>query len=124
MSDTTYLYRFFDPAGQLLYVGISHRIENRFGTHKHQKPWDQVASIKIERFPTRLEAAQAERKAIATEKPAWNVIFAEPPPWPTCSHCQRAFAREEWFFGWEGKYYCHACWVRLDMPPPIERPRP
>lgn len=71
----TYLYRFFDGSGQLLYVGLSYRIEKRLAAHHVMKPWDQIARIEISQFPTRGDAAAAEREAIMSEAPAWNVVY-------------------------------------------------
>lgn len=69
----TTLYRFFDESDQLLYVGISHRIQTRLTEHKVDKPWESVARIEIEWFPTRKAARQAEVQAIQAEHPAWNI---------------------------------------------------
>ena len=35
----TALYRFFDTAGALLYVGITDAVKRRFAEHSAQKPW-------------------------------------------------------------------------------------
>lgn len=71
----TYLYRFFDGSGRLLYVGMSYRIEKRLASHRVVKPWDQIARIEIEQFQTRMDAVAAEREAILSEAPAWNVVY-------------------------------------------------
>src|ERR1051326_2758487 len=66
----TTLYRFFDPAGVLLYVGISHRAVMRWGDHGRVRPWwPEVASITVEHFADRKAARAAEVKAIQTESP-------------------------------------------------------
>lgn len=69
----TAVYRFYDSDGQLLYVGISHRLNGRLSAHKRTKPWQQVARIDLEHHSTRHEAASAELHAIRTEKPLWNI---------------------------------------------------
>lgn len=75
---TTYLYRFFDADGRLLYVGITYRMPDRMSSHRRTKPWDEVKSITVERYPDRASAAAAEVKAIREEKPLWNVVHAGP----------------------------------------------
>lgn len=116
---TTFLYRFFDGDGQLLYVGISYHLERRLDSHRYAKPWARIARIELEQFATRAEAATAERRAIETEKPEWNVIFASGTPL-LCVHCNCKLIL---YFRWEGNAYCSDCWAKLDLPPPVERPR-
>lgn len=75
MSDTTYLYRLYDDAGQLLYIGISNRPVRRWIEHLTSKPWaDQVA--RMERghgYPTHADARAAEKLAIRSEYPRHNI---------------------------------------------------
>lgn len=69
----TELYRHFDAAGQLLYVGISSLSTVRLGQHRSRAPWfEQIATITIERFKTEESARNAERNAIAAERPQFN----------------------------------------------------
>ncbi len=70
----TALYRFFDADGALLYVGITHDIEQRWAAHERDKPWwPQVAERPVEWFESRRLALQAELKAIREEAPVHNV---------------------------------------------------
>lgn len=71
---TTALYRFYGADDSLLYVGITHRLPDRFGAHKRHKPWDQVSRISIEHYPNREQALAAEAEAIRAESPLWNVV--------------------------------------------------
>lgn len=67
------LYRHFDAAGRLLYVGISRSVTARLAQHA-KSGWDHlIARVEIERFPTREDAERAERKAIWAERPIHNV---------------------------------------------------
>ncbi len=69
-----YLYRHFDEAGTLLYVGISLNALARLAQHRSVSPWFvKIANMTIERFETRREVEEAERKAIRDEKPLHNV---------------------------------------------------
>lgn len=72
----TALYRFFAADNRLLYVGITHRLNGRLSAHKRDKPWQEVARIELEHYPTREQALAAEERAIKSEKPAWNVVHS------------------------------------------------
>lgn len=68
------LYRFYDDAGVLLYVGITADPGSRFKQHQGDKPWwTEVAHIRIEQLPTRAAVLAAERTAIRDERPLWNI---------------------------------------------------
>lgn len=70
----TQLYRHFDAAGRLLYVGISLNSVMRLSQHKLHSQWfAQIAHVEVETFPNRAAALQAERRAIAVEKPQHNI---------------------------------------------------
>lgn len=72
---TTSLYRHFAGDGSLLYVGIALSWPARTKSHVRQSRWfDQVAKVEIERFPTREAALEAERAAIKSERPTFNVV--------------------------------------------------
>lgn len=75
----TCLYRFYDVQGYLLYVGITNSLEGRTSNHRSTKPWwGLVATMTVERFPSRAEAEIAERVAIRDELPAFNVQRFDP----------------------------------------------
>lgn len=121
----TFLYRFFDSKDKLLYVGMSYHLENRLDSHRFGKPWDHISRIQIQRFPTREEAAAAEREAILSEAPAWNVIYAPlfPMERPVERKRQTYLARAkawwpnaEWVIGkgrWATLAYCSELTVML-----------
>lgn len=69
----TNLYRHFDKDGRLLYVGISLDAIVRLRQHVASAEWaGLIATITIERHPSRDEAVAAELKAIRTENPIYN----------------------------------------------------
>jgi excinuclease UvrABC nuclease subunit len=69
----SYVYRHFDSAGVLLYVGCTNTPEKRKAGHRRQSPWfHKVASIETQTFSSRAEALAAETKAISTENPLFN----------------------------------------------------
>ena len=71
---TTQLYRHFDKNNNLLYVGISLSTFNRLSQHKDHSGWFYgITNVTIEHFPTREEALAAERKAIKSENPKFNI---------------------------------------------------
>lgn len=73
----TALYRFFDAGGQLLYVGITHRLRTRWREHARDYAttwWPLVASNTVVWYSTRAEAARVETRAIKEERPQFNVL--------------------------------------------------
>lgn len=75
MSAMTALYRYFDADELLLYVGISKQPINRLGQHRQDKSWwEQISTVRIERYRTRAEALDAERDAIINECPIYNIV--------------------------------------------------
>lgn len=68
------LYRFYDRSDVLLYVGITVDIPARVKKHRAEKPWwTEVSNISIENFGSRHEVLAAERTAIRTERPLYNI---------------------------------------------------
>ena len=68
------LYRQYDIEGDLLYVGISLSGIARTQQHRQTAHWyKDIATITFEKFHTREEALEAERKAIRTEMPLYNI---------------------------------------------------
>lgn len=73
----TTLYRFYGRHANLLYVGISLDIAQRWRDHRDTKWWWwEVAAITLQHFDTRREALEAERYAIQTEMPQHNIDHA------------------------------------------------
>lgn len=71
-----WLYRFFNEDNELLYVGISNNVLNRWKQHQADKPWfDEVVTFTREKFATRDEVERAEIMAIVNEKPRYNVTY-------------------------------------------------
>lgn len=83
----TCLYRHYAADGTLLYVGISLSWPARTRAHSHYSLWfAQVSRVEIERFQSREAALDAERDAIRSESPKFNVIHnrsARKPSLPT-----------------------------------------
>lgn len=73
------LYRFFDMSDQLLYVGITNHISHRMSQHENDKHWwDEVSKATFQHYPDRVSLDSAERRAIALEKPLYNIQHAKP----------------------------------------------
>lgn len=71
------LYRFYDGADRLLYVGISVNAALRSKDHSKEKAWwPEVARMEVEHLAvsTRSEAEAIEKAAIVTERPLHNVV--------------------------------------------------
>lgn len=74
VSIPTDLYRCYDADWRLLYVGISYSAIQRFEQHLRKSEWSgRVSYIEIMRFPSRKEAVNAEKSAIASEFPIYNI---------------------------------------------------
>lgn len=70
----SFVYRLFDEHGDLLYVGITDNVKTRLSQHAAVQPWwHQVVDVKVLLVPTRKEAEQVERAAIASERPQMNI---------------------------------------------------
>jgi len=67
------LYRIFDEADVLLYIGMSVNKFKRVDYHCSHQPWaDEIACVRFERFADREELARAEIRAIRKEHPKYN----------------------------------------------------
>jgi hypothetical protein len=84
-TERTAVYRLFDAADELLYVGMTCDFDQRIGTHARDKPWwPEVARTTCEWFTSRPDAALAEYTAITDENPRYNIVRwnQEPRPRP------------------------------------------
>ncbi|MFF9168278.1 MULTISPECIES: hypothetical protein [unclassified Streptomyces] len=72
----TALYRFFDDSDSLLYVGIAYDPDRRAKLHARSAAdtwWPLIKERTDEWFDTRKEAEAAEKAAIASERPRFNM---------------------------------------------------
>lgn len=68
------VYRFFADDGELLYVGCSGSVVKRIEQHRHTRDWwPRVSVVTVEHFPSLAAGRAAEREAIGSEAPAYNV---------------------------------------------------
>lgn len=68
------LYRFLDCEGALLYVGITATGVSRWAQHAKDKAWwTDVVSVTLEHLESLPELQAAERAAIKTEHPRYNI---------------------------------------------------
>lgn len=75
---TTSLYRLYDKAERLLYVGMSADPVGRIEVHMKTQPWAlEVAEARFEWHGTRWHAETAEIIAIKGERPAYNYQHAQ-----------------------------------------------
>lgn len=74
MVEPGFLYRHIDKDGALLYVGISRNPMIRLETHKRDSSWfSEIATMTIEQHESISAASVAERIAIVSEAPKYNV---------------------------------------------------
>lgn len=70
-----HLYRHFDRAGKLLYVGVSISALNRLSAHKQHAHWFwSIARVEVASYPTREASLEAEKNAIQKEHPLFNIV--------------------------------------------------
>lgn len=68
------LYRFYNSAEDLLYIGITMDPPSRFRQHRDVKAWwTEVTNVRFEHFPSRAAVLAAECAAIEAEQPLFNV---------------------------------------------------
>jgi predicted GIY-YIG superfamily endonuclease len=73
-SDPHAVYRVFANDGRLLYVGCSIDVLSRVKNHEKNRPWSlEISSVSVEWHKDRDTALVAEKAAIASELPEWNV---------------------------------------------------
>lgn len=72
IADMHAVYRMFDRAGKLLYVGMTGHVA-RFDNHATKRWFPCVASITLEWHDTKAAAAVNERRAIDAERPRYNI---------------------------------------------------
>lgn len=78
----SYLYRYRDACGCLLYVGITDDPKGRDMAHRSTSPWHGLAADRsTEQFETRDDAEEAERLAVLREQPAFNIALRTPTEW-------------------------------------------
>jgi predicted GIY-YIG superfamily endonuclease len=75
-GDEVAVYRLFDGAGNLLYVGISKDPFVRWQEHQSKAWWRRVARYEVQWFPSRAEARAEEKRAMADDGAAHNVHSA------------------------------------------------
>lgn len=73
-TSETAVYRLYDEANRLLYVGIGRNPMNRWAAHADQHAWwPNVKSFETKWFPSREEAAAEERRALREDSPLHNI---------------------------------------------------
>jgi len=69
----TYVYRLYDVDGNLLYIGITRNIQQRFYAHSKDKMWwSDVCKAYIRKYSNRFEASRIEKQAIIKYNPLYN----------------------------------------------------
>ena len=71
----TALYRLYDKAGHLLYVGVTSNPDARWKQHSAKKEWWPLVDKRtIAWHDTRVDAERVELAAIAAEEPRYNTV--------------------------------------------------
>lgn len=73
-----YVYRYFNQAGELLYVGVTAEPYTRWTQHRRLREWShEVTHVSLEQFAYEDLAYAHERKVIRAEAPRYNVKSTE-----------------------------------------------
>ena len=81
IEPTCFLYRHYDAAGDLLYVGMTLYVCSRQKDHLQKAEWaNSIYQIVIEPFVSREELIKAEAYAIKTEYPKFNKMHNDRTP--------------------------------------------
>lgn len=68
------VYRCWDAAGRLLYIGATNSYSQRMSHHRARTSWwPDVVSVSTESHPDRAAALAAELAAIGAERPVHNL---------------------------------------------------
>lgn len=74
VSERTAVYKAYDEAGTLIYVGIARNWGHRWSQHSQRSEFfGLVAALKIEWFPSREMACARERQLIVEQQPTFNL---------------------------------------------------
>jgi predicted GIY-YIG superfamily endonuclease len=70
-----YVYRLYNEADDLLYVGCTNDPKTRrYGLKQTKDWWPEVARFRLTVYPNREHALRVEKSVIASEHPRYNVI--------------------------------------------------
>lgn len=75
----TCLYWIYGPGRSVLYIGITHDLDERLRQHSEKSWWREVRRIEHRVYRDRHEAAKAERDAIAATAPRYNTMHNPTP---------------------------------------------
>ena len=74
-EDDHWVYTCVDAAGEIIYVGVTSTGLRRHREHGRGSGWwTEVATIRVEHFPTRVEALAVEAERIERLNPDYNTI--------------------------------------------------
>ena len=92
MTRDHFVYRVYDAAGELLYVGCTKRLDKRWTEHRTERPGmvAAMARIQLQGPYGRDRAREIERQAIRTEEPLLG--------WTPTKHREEC-ARRRWING-------------------------
>jgi len=120
MAEPAAVYRLYDAADVLLYVGAAKDPEKRWKIHARERRWwPSVARKAVEWHPSMEDAYAAETAAIGAESPRYNIMI------PNLNGGRPVMRRdappEAWYRGrphWDSDYHRN----RRERPPRAPRP--
>jgi len=75
-----YVYRFFNTAGDLLWVGQTTQLASRFASHWRERSWaSEIVTAEVAFADTLEQALTEETNAIKNENPKYNQIVGGDP---------------------------------------------
>ena len=100
------LYRCYNAANDLMYVGVTYHISPRKSQHRKNWPWfAQVVRVDAEEYRWRRDALMAELTAIENEKPRHNFMGIKRPMNPETHQDGHIVWWEEDIRKWRGEWY-------------------
>jgi excinuclease UvrABC nuclease subunit len=73
-SDTSAVYRIYNAANELIYIGMSYEPATRVNVQRREQKWGhEIARYEADWFPDRVASRDAEERLIKELQPRYNV---------------------------------------------------
>jgi excinuclease UvrABC nuclease subunit len=77
-----FVYRCYDAAGVLLYIGLTSRLEKRMKEHRQQDEWGpEIVHMRVQPYSDERKGGDVEKSQIWYLQPRHNRMFKHYEPW-------------------------------------------